>query len=765
MRKYILIAFLMTTLFSCSDEFLTEKAVTTLTSDYYKTPAGLEILTKGSYQILRFKPDYNQGNYLFGIGSDVEVYCWSLPERIEMGGYNISGWSPTATGTRVAPHVNSLIGSASGGVSEGVYPTIGRCNIFMENFAKLDAAGQAALAPRKGEMLFLRAYSYFLITNILGDAPIIKESFDGMPANFNFKKEKMEEIYKVMISDLVQASNLLPATTSDLGRITQPAANHFLAKLYLVRAQGAQFQNSTEPTLKALFKGAVTTDLDSAIIYSTKAITAVAPTNAAYGGLTPNFATLFTTTADYARDTQKEILLSAQYEPTQMFDGRYGNTLVHLFNSNHTTLTAATPRTLDYGRPYATAGASDWGYDMYTDRANDSRYYKTYLTDYVATYAGTNWASSGSKVWDAKNAAYYNAYLKTSDKPAAAVGKLMIAAKGDRSIVYIENSKDQPLDSLWVVSQPFVMMVRWIACSPNGTGYFNADKTLKTSAMADPANPVVTNTAGRKLAYRLSGDKGDLFGLDRGTGVAQWYMGPRKWLDPFRGKSSDPNGAGSIDIPLFRLAETYLIRAEAYGRKGLMTEAIADINVLRKRAAYHAGEKRSDVLVKMEPAVLTGKLTIPAGEKASPYLVSTDSYNQIKVDGTEWVAGSAKAKLENYCPNAANLFVEFIYNERARELIFELTNVEDLHNAGLLYDRIYYHDMLGAPATSTGTADFPFPLDDFSKTNGALGKGKGTLDRKYTFKPWPQSFLDLLTDENNHALTTEAKAAYQNFGY
>lgn len=766
MRKYILIAFLMTTLFSCSDEFLTEKAVTTLTSDYYKTPAGLEILTKGSYQILRFKPDYNQGNYLFGIGSDVEVYCWSLPERIEMGGYNITGWSPTATGTRVAPHVNSLIGSASGGVSEGVYPTIGRCNIFMENYAKLDAAGQATLAPRKGEMLFLRAYSYFLITNTLGDAPIIKESFDGMPANFNFKKEKMEEIYKVMISDLVNAISLLPATTTELGRITKPAANHLLAKLYLVRAQGAQFQNSAEPTLKALFKGAVVSDLDSVIHYSSEAIKAVAPTNAAYGGLSTNFATLFTTTADYARDTQKEILLSAQYEPTQMFDGRYGNTLVHLFNSNHPTLTAATPRTLDYGRPYATAGASDWGYDMYTDRANDSRYYKTYLTDYVATYAGTNWASSGSKVWDAKNAAYYNAYLKTADKPAAAVGKPMIAAKGDRSIVYIENSKDQPLDSLWVVSQPFVVMARWIACSPNGAGYFNADKTLKVSAMADPANPVVTNTAGRKLAYRLSGDKGNLFGLDRGMAdVSQWYMGPRKWLDPFRGKSSDPNGAGSIDIPLFRLAETYLIRAEAYGRKGLMTEAIADINVLRKRAAYHAGEKRSDVLVKMEPAVLTGKLTIPAGEKASPYLVSTDSYNQIKVDGTEWVAGSVKAKLENYCPNAANLFVEFIYNERARELIFELTNVEDLHNAGLLYDRIYYHDMLGAPATSTGTTDFPFPLDDFSKTNGALGKGKGTLDRKYTFKPWPQSFLDLLTDENNHALTTEAKAAYQNFGY
>jgi hypothetical protein len=127
-------------------------------------------------------------------------------------------------------------------------------------------------------------------------------------------------------------------------------------------------------------------------------------------------------------------------------------------------------------------------------------------------------------------------------------------------------------------------MARWIACSPNGAGYFSADKTLKASAMADPANPVVTNTAGRKLAYRLSGDKGDLFGLDRGTGVAQWYMGPRKWLDPFRGKSSDPNGAGSIDIPLFRLAETYLIRAEAKAHLNDVLGAAQDLNAIRNQA-------------------------------------------------------------------------------------------------------------------------------------------------------------------------------------
>jgi hypothetical protein len=68
--------------------------------------------------------------------------------------------------------------------------------------------------------------------------------------------------------------------------------------------------------------------------------------------------------------------------------------------------------------------------------------------------------------------------------------------------------------------------------------------------------------------------------------------------------------------------------------------------------------------------------------------------------------------------------------------------------------------MMGAPASSTGTVNFPFPVDDISKTNGALGKGKGTFERKYTFRAWPQSYLDLLTDRKGNHL---AKISWKSF--
>ena len=781
MKNYIILIVGLFFSFTSCKEYLKEEVVTTLTQDYYKTTEGLESLCKGSYKILRYKGDYNQGEYLFGSGSDVEVFSWSNADRIVIGSYATDAWGPDAVGTRVTPHVSNLVGAVTNSSSvkytEGCYPSIGACNVFLKYYNALTEKEKESLKIRKGEILFLRAYSYYLVTNVVGATPLITLPVEGMPDNFYFPKASLEEIYKQLIGDLRKAVDVLPTTTSELGRITKPAAAHFLAKLYLHRAQAANWSNSAEAHLKMLYKGNVSTDLDSAIYYSTIAIDQMKTTNAAYGGLSTDFGSLWLNDGTLSRDNQKEILLSAQYEPTQTYNGRYGDasavSLTHVYNSNHTTANAGILRDINYGRPYATLMPSDWGYDMYTDRANDSRYYKSFLTSYNVT------ATDGSgKPWSDMTAYYYNQKLKGASDAAVTVTTKGRMTYGNIGLVYIENSKEFPLDSLWVMSHPYVMNVRWMVGSPNGKGYVERTNKVitgfKSGAAVEGANPVVADYAaqGRKIYYRISGTDGSAYGIDRGINPAQWYMGTNKWLDKTRGQGTNANGSESFDTPVFRLAETYLIRAEAYGRKygSSSSLAIDDINVLRKRAAYHSGENRSPILITAEPSVLTGALAVPATEKVSPYKVTTDSYAVIKVDGTEWQSGSAKAIKENYPPTAGSdmdRFIHFIYNERARELIFELTNTEDLHNAGILYDRVYYRDMLGAPSSSTGTVNFPFPKDDLGGTGsvGARGVGKGNFQRFHTFKCWPTSVLELLTDEKNNPLDAAAKAAYQNPGY
>lgn len=781
--------------FTSCEDFLEEEVVSTLTQDYYKTKEGLESLCQGSYKILRYKGDYNQGEYLFGANNDIEVFAWSNADRVVNGSYAPDAWGTAVTaGQRITPFVNNLIGAVttSQKFTEGCYPSIGACNIFLENYANLSAADQQALAKRKGEILFLRTYSYYLISNVVGPCPLILKSYQGMPKNFYFPKASLETLYKQLIGDMREAVTLLPMetyplTSANFGRITRQAAAHFLSKLYLNRAQAAGFANSAHQDLKMLYKGNVSTDLDSCIYFASTVIDFMKTFNPNYGGLATNFGDLWKVEpgSTASRDGQVEILLSAQYEPTQTYNGRYGDanaiSLTHVYNSNHTNQNAGILRDINYGRPYATLMPSDWAYDMFTDKANDSRYYKSFLTNYYTTDASGN-----AKPWDAGTALYYNTYLRPLYGGAAAVAgqkrgvkavDIYNASLENVGLVYVENIKGQPYDSLWVMSQPYVMNVRWMVGSPNNAGYFDTDASgnvtgIKAGAAIDPSNPIVTNyqAEGRKIYYRIAGNNGAGFGIDRDMTASGWYMGARKWLDRTRGRGTDANGSQSFDTPIFRLAETYLIRAEAYGRKGMYAQAIDDLNVLRKRAAYHPNEKRDPILVTAEASVLAGTDVIPAAEKAYPYTVITDSYDAIKIDGTEWDGVSEKSKKENFPAEATTTldrFIHFIYNERGRELIFELTTTEDLHNAGILYERVRDRDMLGAKPTFTGTASHPFPVDDLGGPGdiGAKGKGKGNFERYHTFKPWPNAFLELLTDENGKALDAAGKAAYQNPGY
>ena len=359
MKKVILIISIIITFLACQEDFLEEEAVTVLTQNFYRTTEGLEALVNGTYQVFRFKSDYNSGNYLFGSANDCEVFLHNDDDRVAMGLYRPDAWGADATGTRMTPMVDIFLGSISGGIVEGMYPVINRCNVFLEYFPQLGEADRKKVADSKGEILFIRSYCYYLLTNVLGDVPLITKSFAGMPASFYFPKSSLEDIYKMMIGDLREAVELLSATTNDLGRVTKPAAAHMLAEIYLNRAQASGWQNSPEQHLAMLYKGNVSTDLDSAIYYATIAID-LKQGETAFGGLAPDFSDLWEVSpivsgnTNYARDLVGEILLSGQYTFLSDFNGRYnGSQLIHIYDQDYTNLAAGVSRNYqDYPRPF-----------------------------------------------------------------------------------------------------------------------------------------------------------------------------------------------------------------------------------------------------------------------------------------------------------------------------------------------------------------------------------------------------------------------------
>ena len=716
MKKYIIISIILIPGFlgSCK-KFLTEKQVSNLTQNYYNTEEGLNALINGLYVYARIKHEWD-GSGARITQAETDAYMTADNTYATMTaaryGSNIS---------TIAANSSNYIGAANSTFAPmGAYPHINDCNIALDVIDNLKpgkfSTDESYRKQRRGEILFLRSWAYYLISNQLGDVPMsltAKREDNGI---YYYPKVKLEEIYKQIISDMREAYASLSANVTDRGRVGKLAAGHLLAKLYLNRAQAATFNNSSEPHLKMLYKGNVATDLDSCILIATEVI------NAAGGvaGLAPDYWMLFdpkvAETSPY-----KEVLWAAQFDVNTSLHARFGNRSVNYHIGNYTDATGVT-RSMAYGRPFGTFKSTDFGYDVFTDKVNDSRYYKTFQSEYASNAAGSFTRSAAAAAW-------WNAN-KPVGEPAVSSGSPR-AISGKRALIYLENQRSEALDSATVMSQPYQFIVRWVRSAVTGRYY-----------------------------YRLNYNQNSL-GLNTGTSAP--YLSVKKYVDPLRGGSADESNfnseAGTRDAILMRLGETYLIRAEAYGRKGLYTQALADVNVLRQRAAYKNGENRPSVLAEWEPKAST----LSASERVMPYPANGTSFNAIRATEDNFTPGTPQALAEHYIPTVSSkqdLFIHFIYNEKTREMIAEGTLWEDLHNAGILYDRVIYLNQMASSLTGL----WPVAYNTVSG-NGQNGNGKGQMKKEYTFRPWPSDYLQLLTDVDGNPLDADAMTSYQNPGY
>jgi hypothetical protein len=723
-KKYILtwpLLFAVLSFIGSCKKFLTEKQVSNLTQDYYNNESGLESLINGLYVIARVKHEWEvNGARLIEPETDAYMTADNIYAREQGAAYG------SDVSSIAANNVTNFLGAANSNYAPmGNYPHINNCNIALDIIDNVKpgkfGTDETFRKQRRAEILFLRSWAYYLLSNQLGDVPLLltpKREDNGV---YSYPKAKLEDIYKQIINDVRYAYDNLPST-GDRGRLTKWAAGHFLAKLYLNRAQAAGFQNSSEQHLKMLYKGNVATDLDSVITVATEVING----KGGAGALAPDYWTLFNPAASETGAQNPEVLWAAQFDVNVALNGRFGGNRSCNYHTGDYTANSGVTRAMVYGRPFSTFKPTDWAYDNFLDKVNDSRYYKTFQYEYISNMPAS---TSTSFTWSTATANWWNAN-KLAGEPTVVSGAKRIL-NGQRALIYLENQKNEALDSLAVMSQPYQFMVRWVR---SATG---------------------------KFYYRLTPVNGSSMGLN--TGIRNIYLSSKKYVDPLRGGSADESNFnsenGTRDAILMRLAETFLIRAEAYGRKGMYAQAVSDINVLRQRAAYKSGESRPKVLVDWEPQAST----LTAAEKLPPYSANGTSYSKLTVTETNFTPGTPQALAEGYIPTViskADMFIHFIYNEKAREFLSEGLAWEDQHNAGILYDRVVYFNQMASDKAGL------WPVASNTESgNGQDGNGKGQMKKMYTFRPWPNAYLVQLTDENGGLLDDATRKAYQNPGY
>ncbi|KUG07449.1 RagB/SusD family nutrient uptake outer membrane protein [Solirubrum puertoriconensis] len=118
-----------------------------------------------------------------------------------------------------------------------LYAAVNLCNTGMEYLGK-SGLSDAQKKAREGELRFLRAFYYWHIVETWGGVHFTTESTKSVQTTANRTSE--DEFYKQIIEDLTLAVANLPATSPDYGRATKPAAEAFLAKVYLTRGNYQQ---------------------------------------------------------------------------------------------------------------------------------------------------------------------------------------------------------------------------------------------------------------------------------------------------------------------------------------------------------------------------------------------------------------------------------------------------------------------------------------------------------------------------------------------
>ena len=442
---------------------------------------------------------------------------------------------------------NKDFDSYGGGLNSTVAPLANTWNPAYQAINTLNAAlergpNTTGIAPTVKKTLlaeahFLRALNYFTLVQTFGDVTLSLKENQGVVATA--VRDPAADVYKAIIADLDTAVADLPITQTEVGRATRGAALTLRSKVYLTRAY-----QTYSPNKQADFTAALA---DARAVISSGTYS-----------LEPVFADLWCVArpADpnrtgYCENTgynanKREFIFTVQfsYDLTH-YDGadQYNYLhLVYLSQYDNNGIWTGTPRDLNNGRPFRRLmptpyELSIWNKWTGTPGASDvldTRFDGSFQTVWIAT-AGNVRNPAGTCPTCTSNGV-----INVGDTAA-----------------FMPN---YPVSNAFRQSKPYVILT---PCPSN---------------QADPT------------AAGYCGDRNNA-----NDGYTNWQRFPslKKYQDNLRANLTAQEG-GKVFV-IYRLAEVYLIAAEASLGLNNTADAAGFINVIRRRAASPAHKADYDI--------------------------------------------------------------------------------------------------------------------------------------------------------------------------
>jgi hypothetical protein len=562
-----------------------------------------------------------------------------------------------------------------------------------------------------GEAYFLRGYNYYRLFAQYGGVVIQTEPANGTVTK-NYTRSSEEETLNQVIADLEQAYNLLPTSKwRGNGTWTRYTAAHFLAKALLFR----------QSERCASWNGSYNKDADlNKVVSLCDEVITACPLAPDYGDLYAKW-----NGVNCVNEGLEEILMAAEHNADATTQGRFGNRTYNYFSPQFSNFSGGWIKRGAYigEMDFQRCRPTEYTYSVY-DNVNDARMWKTFKTVYGLNNIQT--AASTLK----------ETYGFSDDQ---------IPTLGDQGAIFILNKKgDHRFDG-----EPF--------------GTFGRGGVEHTFVNPETGkwvpNAFVNFMNGQYVLYN--------YGVSGNTSTSNVFCGINKTAD---GSRTAEKGDAHRDIIMARTGETYLVKAEAQVRLGNYQEAINTVNILRARGQWKNGEDRSYytdgsmAFLKADGGMadnsISGNksncknasgqnLTMSEAYYASHTHKST-YYLSTGIDPTTDASSLQIASYANLpaedeailtelgCTSDYDRMLNFIFNERTRELLGEWNRWEELSRAGLLIKRAKAFNPEAAPNITAN---------------------------KHELRPIPQAFIDALQNEDGTNLSDSQKAAWQNPGY
>ncbi len=402
-----------------------------------------------------------------------------------------------------------------------LYQGINQANAVLNRIDGVADMAESVKTVRRAEVSFLRAFYYFYLVRTWGDVHFTLEETVGAEVNAN--KTAQSTIYEDgIIPDLEFAIANLPNTQGNYGRATKPAAEFLLGQVYLTRGYQSFGSANDFVEAEALLSNVID-DYSFALVQSHKQLW------------------------DQDNQINSEVIWAIQYSTDLILNSGVGNR-AHLYFGSEYDVQPGMIRDIANGRPFKRFRPTDHMIDVWaTERVNDQRYEDTYKHVYYSNDNRT--AGNGIPLWKQVHVDKGARKADGSIVTAADIGQRRFEV-GDTALYYPGPGQD----ANWLGDEK--LTVRYTVITKDKASYPASD--LPTSdPNYYPSDPFFYN---ERLFPTIA-----------------------KFFDPRR--PAIQHEAGSRDWFVMRLADAYLLRAEARFNDNDAAGAAADINVVRTRAA------------------------------------------------------------------------------------------------------------------------------------------------------------------------------------